>query len=60
MFDYMKFKMGCLYAGKTEADVAREIGISRAAITGWKKGSQPSAANLKKLAEYFGEDIRRN
>lgn len=57
MFDYKKFKMCCLEYGETEAEVARKIGISRAAITGWKKGSQPSAANIKKLAKYFDASV---
>ena len=57
MFDYKKFQICCLEYGKTEADVARSIGISRAAITGWKKGSQPSAASIKKLANYFDASV---
>ena len=57
MFDYKKFQICCLEYGKTEADVARSIGISRAAITGWKKGSQPSAASIKKLAKYFDASV---
>lgn len=57
MFDYKKFQICCLEYGVTEADVARSIGISRAAITGWKKGSQPSAASIKKLAHYFDASV---
>lgn len=57
MFDYKKFQICCLEYGQTEADVARSIGISRAAITGWKKGSQPSAASIKKLAKHFDASV---
>ena len=57
MFDYKKFQMCCLECGISEAEVARKIGISRAAITGWKKGSQPSAASIKKLAHYFDASV---
>ena len=57
MFDYKKFQMCCLEYGISEAEVARKIGVSRAAITGWKKGSQPSAASIKKLAQYFDASV---
>ena len=37
--------------------LARQLGISGATITKWKRGAKPSAENLEKLSEYFGVSV---
>ena len=37
--------------------MAEEIGLSNAAPTSWRKGSEPKLATLEKIAEYFGVSI---
>ena len=34
-----------------------DLNISRASITGWKKGAKPRADKIKKIADYFGVPI---
>ena len=46
--------------GLTNADVAKEIGVSQASMTGWKKGSIPSIEKLKatcRLLEVSSDDL---
>ena len=41
--------------GKAASDVARETGISTGLLSYYKHGTKmPSAANVKKIADYFG------
>lgn len=41
--------------GKSASDVARETGISTGLLSYYKHGTKmPSAANLQKIADYFG------
>ena len=41
--------------GQTASDVARDTGISTGLLSYCKRGTKmPSAANLKKIADYFG------
>ena len=57
MFKYEAFRELCYQRGESESRVAQNIGITRAAVTGWRKGSQPSFRALEKLADYFGVDV---
>lgn len=43
----------CAECNKSPSGVAREIGLSNAAATGWKNGKQPSRVTLAKLSSYF-------
>ena len=44
----------CNGIGKSPSAVAEEIGLKKATVTGWKRGSMPTDATLRKLADYFG------
>lgn len=47
----------CQKIGKSPTAVVEEIGLNRSAITNWRKGTNPSNANLLKLANYFGISV---
>ena len=50
-----RFRTLCTEAGKTPNAVARELGLSSATTSQWKRrGSSPSAKTLAKLSAYFG------
>ena len=50
-----RFRTLCTEAGKTPNAVARELGLSSATTSQWKRrGSVPSAKTLAKLSAYFG------
>ena len=50
-----RFRALCAEAGKTPNAVAKELGLSSATTSQWKRrGSDPSAKTLAKLAAYFG------
>ena len=49
----------CVSVKKRPLQVVSELGIAKGAITAWKNGSDPSASNLKKLADYFGVTVDR-
>lgn len=51
---YDNFVKACISHNKTPSSVAIDIGISKATVTGWKKGATPTDATLHKLADYFG------
>lgn len=51
---YDNFVKACNLHNKSPSAVAIDIGISKATVTGWKNGSMPSDATLRKLADYFG------
>lgn len=57
MFKYEAFRELCYQRGESESRVAQNIGITRAAVSGWRRGSQPSIRALEKLADYFGVDV---
>ena len=44
----------CNGIGKSPSAVAEEIGLKKATVTGWKRGSMPTDATVRKLADYFG------
>lgn len=55
---YSKFLELLKKTGKTTAQVCRDTGISESVISNLKtRGGNLSAANLKKLADYFGVSI---
>lgn len=48
----------CNNVGKAPNTVAKELGISSASITWWKKGERnPSQKTLKSIADYFGVSV---
>ena len=51
---YDNFVKACNSRNKAPSAVATDIGISKATVTGWKNGSTPNDATLRKLADYFG------
>lgn len=51
---YDNFIKACNSAGKSPSAVVVEAGISKPAVTRWKKGQQPTDASLQKLSDYFG------
>lgn len=55
---YQIFKDLCIKKGVKPGRAATEIGISRAAVTNWKKnGYSPRHDVLLKIAEYFGVTV---
>lgn len=54
---YEKYLELCQRKNKKPTSVALEIGISRGAVTNWKKGGIPNDITLKKIAEYFNVTI---
>lgn len=52
---YERYQQLCHEIGASPTGVAVAVGISRASVSDWKnKGAVPSAASLKKLADYLG------
>lgn len=47
----------CASAGKTPNAVAKEIEISSGTVSFWKKGKQPQALTLAKVANYFNVPV---
>lgn len=52
-----KYVALCNKVKKSPNAVAREIGISSGAVSGWKNGNAPQAAKLLKIANYFGVPV---
>ena len=51
---YEMFEKLCFQAGKTPAEVARDIGLkSTGTASAWKRGVMPRANVIAKLAKYF-------
>lgn len=44
----------CKSRGVSVSKAAESIGLNRAAVSKWKKGSVPVGATLQKFADYFG------
>lgn len=51
---YNTFLQLCLKKGVAPSKAARDIGLSNAAASCWKKGKVPYHTTLAKLAVYFG------
>lgn len=54
---YDKFLELCNQKKKTPSVVADELGFARSSITKWKSGATLRAANLKRVADYFGVPV---
>lgn len=58
---YDKFVSLCAQKGESPTQVAKNIGLSNAAATGWKNGKRPNDITLHRLSDYFSipvEDLR--
>ena len=51
---YDNFVKACNFKNVSPSSVAEEIGLNRAAVTGWKNGAIPRDSTIEKLADYFG------
>lgn len=51
------YKNLCMEKGIAPTRAALEIGLSKATPTMWKKGITPQAAQLQKIADYFGVSV---
>lgn len=51
---WQRFEALCAGINKSPNAVAAELGLSNATTTAWKKGATPRAANLQRIAKYFG------
>lgn len=54
---YKKFIELCNENGVTPSYVGNQIGVSKAAVSGWKTGSMPRDTQLAKIADYFGVPV---
>ena len=54
---YVNFINLCAKKNVTSAQVAREIGVSGAAISKWKNGGMPTDITMAKLADYFDVSV---
>jgi transcriptional regulator with XRE-family HTH domain len=50
--------IGCALFNKKKGDMAREVGKSTQAVSGWCGGkSNPSLETVSKIAEFFGVSV---
>ena len=55
---YQKYVKLCGEKGKTPSAVALDVGLSKAAVNGWKTGrSKPTDLTKQRLSEYFNIPI---
>lgn len=54
---YKKFIELCNENGVTPSYVGNQIGVSKAAVSGWKTGSMPRDTQLAKISDYFGVPV---
>lgn len=47
----------CAQRKESPSGVAKKIGLSNAAASGWKSGKKPSRVTLEKLSIYFGVPV---
>lgn len=58
MVEYSRFEHLLELKGVTATEVSKETGVSRSALTDWKKGRYiPKFDKLQKLADYFGIEV---
>ena len=50
---YEKLKRLCFERGISVSKMAIDLKISTTTVTGWKRGSKPQPAQVKKIVEYF-------
>lgn len=55
-----KIKQLRVLKGKTQTDMAKELGIQQHGLSEWEKGThKPTLKSLKKLADYFNIDLQQ-
>jgi transcriptional regulator with XRE-family HTH domain len=54
---YKKFIELCNSRGVTPSHVGLQVGVSKAAVSGWKNGSSPRDTQMQKIADYFGVPV---
>ena len=54
---YKRFIELCNSRGVTPSYVGLQVGVSKAAVSGWKNGSSPRDTQMKKIADYFGVPV---
>lgn len=54
---YSRYVNLCAQKRKSLSGVAEDIGLSRTAPNGWKKGKLPNDTTLSKLSVYFGVSV---
>ena len=47
----------CNRRGISASAAALEMGLSRAAVTGWAQGNTPRDSTLRRIADYFGVTV---
>ena len=52
-----RFVTLCAQDRTSPSAVCARIGFSAATATHWKRGAQPNAASLKRVADYFGVSV---
>jgi transcriptional regulator with XRE-family HTH domain len=45
-----------LHGDRTQQDVAKRLGVSKAAITSWKQGMRPDPERVREAAEAYDAD----
>jgi len=51
---YDIYKELCIANGISPSKAAEDIGLTAAHVSKWKKGSEPQASTILKIAKYFG------
>ena len=54
---YKRYLSLCADWGESPSGVADKLGISRSAVTKWKRGGNPTDGNLQRIASFFGVSI---
>lgn len=54
---YKKYIELCNSKGLAPSYVGLQIGVTKATVSGWKKGSLPRDTQLQKIADYFGVPV---
>lgn len=54
---YENYVRYCKKIGKSQTEVAKQIGITSKSVTGWKNGAVPRNGTLRKIADYFGISV---
>lgn len=54
---YKRFIELCNSRGVTPSYVGLQVGVSKAAVSGWKNGSSPRDTQMQKIADYFGVPV---
>ena len=57
---YEMFELASRKIGKSPSAAAVEIGMSKAAVTSWRRGGEPTSFNKSKINNFFGYDIEND